>query len=429
MNTAQWMQLLLIFILLLLSAFFSSAETAFTTVNKIRLQNLADNGNKRAKTVLKVLSNYSKMLSTILIGNNIVNISTSALATVFATVVFGSWAIGLATGVLTILVLLFGEIIPKTLAMINNEKIALVYAPVIRFLCLILTPLVFLVDLLSNLVLRILKISPDQKVIGITESELLSYVDVSHEEGVIESEEKEMIYNLFDFSDALAKDVMIPRISIVEADIESNYEEVKTLFHQNMYTRIPVSENSPDNIVGILNVKDLIFLKEPSSFNVRQFLREVYYTYEYKKVPDLLNEMREKNVSLSIVLNEYGAAEGMITLEDLVEEIFGEIRDEYDADEADLLKCVGDREYLIEGSMKLDDINAQLGTDLDSEDYDSIGGIIIEHLNDCLPTVGETVVLEDKTTLKVESFENNRIGSVRLTLAPLPESDSSAEES
>lgn len=426
MDQTAWIQLIIIVFLLFLSGFFSSAETAFSTVNQIRLQNLADDGNKKAALVLKILSAYSKMLSTILIGNNIVNIVSSSLVTIFATNIFGSWAIGIATGALTVFVLLFGEIIPKTWAKLNNEKLTLAYAPVIHVLGIILTPVIFIIDKLSNAILRVLGIDPNRKVISITESELLSYVDASHEEGVIESEEKEMIYNLFDFSDAVAKDIMIPRIDMVEIDVHASYEELLEAFRKNMYTRIPVYENTPDHIIGVVNIKDLILINDIEKFKIRKVMRDVYYTYEYKKTPDLLNEMREKTAAISIVLNEYGAAEGMITMEDLLEEIVGEIRDEYDEDEKELLQCVGDREYLIEGSMKLDDINDHLQTELHSDDYDSIGGIVIEHLDDRLPTVGEEVLLEDGTKLRVESFENNRIQSVRMFL-PTPQTDDVSE--
>ena len=416
MNTTQIIQSIILFFLLLLSAFFSSSETAFTTVRRVRLQVLEEEGNKRASMVLKILENYNKMLSTILIGNNIVNISASALATVLATDLFGSLAVGFATGILTVLVLLFGEIIPKTLALRANEKYALAYAPAIRALSIVLTPVIFIVDKLSNGVLRLLGVDPNQKVIGITESELLGYIDAGHEEGVIEAEEKEMIHNMFEFTDAVAKDIMIPRVNMTMVDIHDSYEDVFALFKEHLYSRLPVYEESPDNIVGVINVKDFLFIENPEKFHIRKLMRDVYYTYEYKKIPDLLNEMREKNFAMTIVLSEYGTAEGMITMEDLLEEVFGQIRDEYDADEAELIKKVGEREYLVDGTVKLDDINEQLGTEYDSEDYDSISGIIIESLDDRLAKGGETVTLEDGTVLKVEKVDNNRIVQVRLTL-------------
>lgn len=428
MDPEHIIQLIVLIILVLVSAFFSSAETAFSTVNKIRIENLAEEGNKAAKRALKVIDNYGKMLSTVLIGNNIVNIAASALATIFATEMFGSWAIGIATGLLTVVVLIFGEIVPKTFAKLKNDKLVLVYSPVISGLCWILTPLVFIVDILSTAILKILRIDPNMKVVAITESEFLSYVDAGHEEGVIEEEEKEMIHNLFDFSDQCAKDVMIPRPDIIEVDVDDSYEEIKNVFKESMYTRLPVYEETPDKIVGIINVKDFLFVDEPDKFNVRDIMREAYYTYEFKKTADLLNEMREKTVTLTIVLNEYGTAEGMITLEDLLEEIVGDIKDEYDEDERETIKEVGEREYLIEGSMKLDDINDKLDINLESENYDSIGGIIIENLDDTLPEEGQEVVLEDGTKLKVESFTDNRINLVRMVLAEPVEEDSDDDQ-
>ena len=352
METHQIIESCILFMLLLFSAFFSSAETAFTTVKKMRLRTLAEeNGGGRAALALKVLDNPGKTLSAILIGNNVVNISASALAAVLAGDLFGSFAVGIATGILTVLVLLFGEIIPKTLALRKNEKYAMSYAPVIYALCIILTPLIFLVDKISSLILRVLGVDPGSKVISITEAELLGYVDVSHEEGIIESGEREMIHNMFDFSDAVARDIMIPRVSMITVDVHSGYEEVMALFREHMYTRIPVYEESTDNIIGVLNIKDMIFVDDPGRFHLRKHMREVYYTYEYKKIPDLLQEMRRKSMPISIVLNEYGSCEGMISMEDLLEEIIGQIRDEYDADEAEFIKPAGDGEYLVDGTV------------------------------------------------------------------------------
>lgn len=409
--------LFMLILLVMCSSFFSSAETAFSTLNRTRLKTQVESGSARAAMVSDILSSYSRMLTTILVGNNIVNISASALATVLATDIFGSWAVGIATGLLTVVVLLFGEIVPKTTAMLKNEKIAFAYAPIIRLLMFLLFPIVFIIDKLSNGLLRLMRIDPEKKIVSISESELLSYVDTSHSQGVIESGEREMIHNMFDFSDAVAKDIMVPRVNMVTADFHTPYAELMDIFRENMYTRIPIYEDSPDNIIGVLNVKDMLFIENPDKFHLRDLMRDVYYTYEYKKVSELMSEMREKSVPLTIVLNEYGAAEGMITLEDMVEEIFGEIRDEYDYDEDEMICKLGEGVYRIEGTMKLDDINDAIGTEFESEDYDSIGGIIIEYLDDRLPEEGEEVTLEDGTLLKVEKAENNRILSV---LAYLP---------
>lgn len=428
MDPETIVQIVILIILLFLSSFFSSAETAFSTVSRLKMESLAEEGNKKAALVVKIISRYSRMLSTILIGNNIVNIAASSLATVFAANTFGSWAIGIATGLLTILVLLFGEIIPKTWAGLNSESIAMAYAPVVNILCVLFTPLVFIVDGLSSGILRLIGIDPNKKLFSITENELLSMVDAGHEDGVIEPEEKEIIHNVFEFSDAQAKDIMIPRIDIVEISVEASYDEVLALFRKHMYTRIPVYENTPDNIIGVINVKDFLLMEGSDSFTIRSIMRDPYYTYEYRNTSDLLNEMRMKSAAITIVLNEYGVAEGMITMEDLLEEIVGEIRDEYDEDEKEAIKKVGDREYLINGSLKLDDINDSLNLELKSENYDSIGGMVIEHLDDTLPKAGDVVELEDGSTIRVISFIDNRIKMVKLTVAEVTDAESVEKE-
>lgn len=294
-----------------------------------------------------------------------------------------------------------------------------------------MTPVIFVVDKMANGILRLLHIDPSKKITTMTEAELRTYVDVSHEDGVIETEEREMIYNVFDFSDALAKDIMVPRIKMVTVDVQADYQEVLRVFRESMYTRLPVYKDDQDNIIGLINIKDFILSEQEESFQVRSILRDAHYTYEFKKVADLLYELREKTTSVTFVLNEYGATVGMITLEDLLEEIVGEIRDEYDADEEELVKKLDERIYLVEGSMNLDDVNDALETKLSSEDYDSIGGIIIESLGR-LPEDGDEVLLEDGTHLKVQGTDQNRIVKVRLTLPehiPDPEEDSSSEES
>lgn len=415
MDTPGAIQLITIFILLFLSAFFSSAETAFSTVNRVRMRALAEEGNKRASVVIKILDDYGKMLSSILIGNNIVNITASSLATTFTIrLTGGNTYVGIATGILTILVLLFGEITPKNWAKSYSDSISLAYCKIIYCLMKLLTPVIYIVDLLAKGIMKLLHIDPNKKDI-MTESELKTYVDVSHEDGVIESEEREMIYNVFDFSDSQAKDVMIPRINMVTVSEDATYEELLEIFRESMYTRIPVYKEDQDNIIGLVNIKDFILTSDKDSFRIADIIREAYYTYEFKKTSDLMFEMREKTYNVAFILNEYGATVGMITLEDLLEEIVGEIRDEYDTDEEELIQEIDDNIYLVEGSMKLDDINDALDTDLESEDYDSIGGIIIEAL-DRLPEDEEEVTLEDGTTLKVQGIEQNRIMKVLMTI-------------
>lgn len=415
MDTTGVIQLVSLAVLVLLSAFFSSAETAFSTVNRVKLRALAEENHKGAIRVLAILDQYGKMLSTILIGNNIVNLSASSVTTTLAISLWGNTAVGIATGVLTFVILMFGEIIPKTWAMQRAEFIALLFGPVIRLLMTVLTPIIFLVDKLSNCILRLLHISSEGNNFHITEKELKTYVDVSHEGGVIESEERALIYNVFDFGDTVAKDIMIPRIQMTTVPLSATYQELLSTFQSCMFTRLPVYDDDPDHIIGIVNIKDFILVKDKEKFSLKKILREAYYTYEYKNVSDLLMEIREKSCNIAFVLSEYGATVGMITMEDLIEELVGEIRDEYDADEEELIQETEEGQYLVEGGMKLDDINDALNISLDSEDYDSIGGLILEKLNR-LPEDQETVELENGITLQACGVQDNRIVKVLITL-------------
>lgn len=422
MDTAGVIQLCILAVLLFLSGFFSSAETALTTINIVKVRAMVEeNPTRHVLTLQKVLDNKSKLISAILIGNNIVNISASSLTTSLVIRVFGNAAVGIATGILTLLVLLFGEIVPKTWAMYNNEKLALMYSGIIYFLMQILTPVIFVIDIISGAILRLLHIDANKRAM-MTESELKTYVDVSHEDGVIEQEEKKLIYNVFDFSDSVAKDIMIPRIDMTTIDVEASYNELLNLFKESMYTRIPVYEGESDNIIGIINVKDFLLVPNKKLFKIRDIMREAYYTYEFKKTADLLLEMRNITTNVALVLNEYGATVGMITLEDLLEEIVGEIRDEYDEDEEELIQKISDHEYLVDASMKLDDINDALGTDFQSEDFDSIGGIMIERL-DRFPTEGEQIVTEDGITLTAKEVVQNRIEKVLILLPENQDTD------
>ena len=422
MDSSDVTQLIILFILLLLSGFFSSAETALTTVNKIRLRYLAEEGNKRAATILKITENSGKMLSAILIGNNIVNLSASALTTSLA-YNLGGPAVAIASIVLTVLILLFGEITPKTLASIHSEKLALLYAPVIDVFMKVMTPVIFIINSLSNLVMLILRIDPNAKMNTMTENELRTIVDVSHEDGVIESEEKEMIYNVFDLGDAKAKDVMVPRVNVTFADIDSSYAELIALFREDKFTRLPVYEGSKDNVVGTINMKDLLlFDNNQKEFHIKDILREAYFTYEYKNISELLVEMRTASFNIAIVLDEYGETAGLITLEDILEEIVGEIHDEYDENEEENIRQINPLEYIVEGSTNLDDLNDSLDLQLESEDYDSVGGFIIEHL-DRLPEEKDEITTPDGIRMVVEKLDKNRIEQVHIYLPePVPAS-------
>lgn len=427
MGPSDAIQLVVLVILLGLSAFFSSAETALTTVNRLRVRAWVDEGDKRAIILSKVIDDPGKLLSAILIGNNIVNISASSIATLLATEFWGNAGAGIATGVITLLVLIFGEITPKTMASLKAEKIALNYAKVIYALMIVLTPLIFILDILSGGILRLFGVDPNHRDDSVTEEDLRTIVEAGHEDGVLENEEHMMINNVFDFADHQAKEIMVPRVDMCFLKLDATYEEFMEIYKQEKFTRIPVYEETRDNVVGILNVKDLLLYDKSQEFHVKDFLREAYFTYEFKNTSELMVEMRKNSISIAIVLDEYGSTAGLVTLEDLLEEIVGDIRDEFDEAEAEEVQKLGPWEYLVEGACKLEDLNDMIGLGIESEDYDSIGGIVIDALQH-LPSEGEEVTLENGTRLVVEKVDKNRIEKVHIYL-PEPDSEEEDEDS
>lgn len=414
MDPSVAIQFAVLAVLVVFSGVFSSAETALTTCNKIRLRSLAEEGDKRAALLCTVLEDRAKMLSTLLIGNNIVNLSASSLSTVLATRLLGSSGAGIATGIITILILIFGEIAPKTLATIYADRLSLAFVRPLRVLMKLLTPVIYVVNFLAGGVLRLVGVDSHAKGEPITEEELRTFVDVSHEEGVIEKDERNMIKNVVDFGDSQAKDIMVPRIDMTLVDVNATYEELMDIFRKDMFTRLPVYEDSVDNVIGIINMKDILLYHEGDAFSIRNYLRKAFYTYEYKKTAELLSELRAANSSIAIVLDEYGATAGLVTLEDLLEEIVGDIRDEYDEDEKEAFSRVSEREYLVEGAVKLSDVNEKLGLDLESEDYDTLGGFVIGLL-DHLPVVGEKAEYEG-IRFSVERMTKKRVEMIRLLL-------------
>lgn len=415
MSSIEITMLLVLIVLIMLSAFFSSAETAFTTVSNIQIRTLIEENNKKAMLVDKIIENKSKMLSAILIGNNLVNISASALSTILAQKMFGEYAISIATGILTIAILIFGEITPKSLATMNALKLSLFYSKIIYALMFILTPVIYVINFLSNILLRLFRIDPNAKVNSITETELRTIVEVSHEEGVIEKEERQMINNVFDFGDAVASDVMVPKVDMTMADINSTYDELISIFREEKFTRIPIYQDSTDNVIGIINMKDLLLYHPDELFDVRNYLRSAFFTYETKKISELMMEMKKTSVNIVIVLDEYGVTSGLITLEDLLEEIVGEIHDEYDLDEEDAIKEISSNKYLVEGQIKIADLNDRLDLSLHSEEYDSIGGLIIEKL-DRFPNPGDKIII-DNVSIKVLSMDKMRIDTVEIIIS------------
>lgn len=412
------LQLVILVILLFLSNFFSSNETAFTTVNTIRIQTMADDGNKKAVLLLKVLDQKDKMLSAILICNNVVNLAASSITTSLTIKLFNNKFVALVTGLLTLIILIFGELAPKLRAMVKAEKMALANAPVIYFTMTILTPVIFIVNKAARIVVRLFGTNPDEKVITITEDELLTLVDVSQKEGVIEDSEKEMINNVFDFGDTEAKDIMIPWIDVTSAAIDSTYDDLIEIFKEEKFTRLPIYDIENGMVAGVLNMKDLL-LVDRENFDIKQIMREPYYALEHKSISSLLKEMRENGLSIVIVIDEYGMTAGIITMENVLEEIVGDISDEYkDRDEEEFTVINEDREYSCLGSMSLVDFNEETGLDLEAGEYDTLGGYILNHSEDNIPQVGEYVITESGAKITVEEVEKNRIIRVHVDISP-----------
>lgn len=429
MDSSDASRIAILLILLMLSAFFSSAETCLTTVSKMRIKSMADEGTKNAALVLKLVENPTKLLSTILIGNNIVNLSASSLTTSFAIglakkaglTTMASAVTGLATGILTILVIIFGEIVPKSFASMNSEKMALIYAKPVYTLTSLLYPLSFLFDKLSKALMGIFQTSGQERP-AITENELRTILDLSHEEGVIETVERKMITNVVDFGDSLAKDVMVPKMDVEFASVGLSYDELIECYSREKYSRMPVYDDSRDNILGIVNLKDVFFYHgAKEEFHINDVMREAYFTYEYKKISELFFEMKKNSITMAIVLDEYGSTSGILTMEDLIEEIVGDIRDEYDFNEEDEITKIDEENYILLGIAKLDDIDEALGIKIQSEDYDSIAGHIINLLGH-FPDAGESAEDEYARYTVIESSKT-RIEKVKLHLLPREDND------
>lgn len=399
-------------ILISLSAFFSASETALVSINPHQLRALVDSKARNAEILEKVLAKKSKMLSVILIGNNIVNLSASSLTTILFQTAFGNKYVSIGTGVITLLILVFGEVSPKTTATYRAEKIALKFCPIIWVLMTILTPLAFIINAIAFGVLKIIGVDRTAKK-TITESELRTIVNVSQEEGLIENDEKTFINNVFDFSDTTVKEIMVPRINVTFIKADATYDEVSKIFEENLFTRFPVIDED-DKVTGLINIKDFAFYPQDKAaqFSVNDFLRPIEYTYEHKKVLELLRELKESHANMLVVLDEYGDTAGIVTLEDLLEELVGDIRDEYDDDEKKDIQKVAPHEYIIRGHVSLDDINDKLETELASEDFDSIGGLLIEKLGR-LPENGDSVEVGN-IVLKAQKVDKNKIEEVKM---------------
>lgn len=419
MDTTSRIILILVLIgLLVLSGIFSASETSLMALSKskIKMRKLKDDGVKGADDLINITSDQNKLLSTILIGNNIVNIGASSIATLLFMDIWGTSGAPIATAVMTVLVLIFGEITPKSIATNNPEKIALFVLRIIKFSVFVFKPFVFLLDKITKLIFKIFKVDTNSDSDAITEEALKTLVDVSHEEGLIEEDKKEIIHNVFEFGDMKAKEAMVNRMNIVGVEKNSSYNEIIDLFREEKFTRMPVYEESIDSIIGIINVKDIAFLSkdEIEKFNILDYVRDAFFTYEYKKVNNLLEEMKSQKTQMAIVVDEYGGTSGLLTIENLVEEIVGDIDDEYDIDDEDDIIKINDNQYLVNGSVFLSDINDALGLGLESDDFDSIGGFIIGNLNG-FPDKGQILSI-DGVDYIVEDIDKNKINKIKITL-------------
>lgn len=374
---------------------------------------MVDEGVKNAKLIEKVLSNQSKLISSILVGNNLVNIGASALATSFTIKFFGEEWVGVVTGILTFLVLVFGEITPKTFSAQKAETVCIFVIKPIAVCCFVFTPVVAVLNFITGLIFKITGFDLNKKIPTITESEFMTMVDVGHEEGVLEVDEREMINNVMGFSDSDAKDIMTPRTAIIGVEINLTYDEVFEVFKKEQFSRLPVYRETIDDIVGILSFKDCMILGNSENFNIKSIMRKPYFTYESKSCSELFAVMRTKSLSMAVILDEYGGTSGIVTLEDLLEEIVGEISDEFD-DETEEIKVVKDNEYIVEGSAKISDVNDMIGTKFESDDFDSIGGYVVGVVGR-FPEKGETIE-ENDIKFIIEETDRNRIEKIRILI-------------
>ncbi|MBP1997765.1 putative hemolysin [Peptostreptococcus canis] len=418
-----WIQVLILVVLILISGFFSASETALMSVSRVKIRHLKEEGVKGANVAEKLISKPKKLLSTILVGNNVVNIAATSISTSLLVSIFGNQGVAMATAIMTVLVLVFGEVTPKSIASNNKERVSLAVAKILNALIIILSPVVFVVNLITTAIFKIFRIQDDDPKSLITEEDLKVMVNVSHEEGVLEQEERTIINNVFEFGDMKAEDAMVQRIDMVTVSLDDTYDEVLQVFKEDKMSRLPVYKENIDDIVGVLNIKDIIFLSddEEKNFCVEKYMREPFFTYEFKKISQLLEEMKVAKTQIAIVLDEYGGTSGLLTVEDLIEVLVGDIEDEYDEEDDEIVK-LGENEYLVDGSAKISDVNEFLYYNLESDEFDSIGGYILGHLNG-LPDEGEVIELNDSVIVEILSLDKNRIESIKMHVKEIEKSD------
>lgn len=405
MTTINIIQLILIIVGVMFSAFFSSSETALTSINTFKIRQMEKNGVKNSHILKKLVDNITKVLTTILIGNNIVNIVTTTIATIFFTDVFGAKGAVISPIILTIVVLIFGEVTPKNIATANPERLSLKVSKPIRFFNIILTPLSFILGLVTNSIGKLF-ISDNTDNDKVTEEDLKTIVDVSEEQGVINNEESEMINNVFEFGNSDVSDIMTARTNMEAIPVDLPIDELKTFLRGSNHSRIPVYGKNIDNILGILHMKDLVsHMISEKDLKLIDCIRPAYYVYDNMHIFDLFTTMRGENLSLAIVIDEYGGTSGLVTIEDIVEELVGEIDDEYDSAYETIYK-INEKEYLVNPSIHLNDFNDYFDTDLEEIKNDSIGGFVIDNLSR-IPNKGDSIKINNMTitVLQVDRYK------------------------
>lgn len=393
MDSSSVSQIIALVLLVAMSSVFSSSETAITSVSKIKVRQLDQKDNKNAHLLKKLHDNMQTTISTILIGNNIVNIAASSIATILFTNIFHQNGALISTVVMTVFVLIFGEVLPKTIAQYKNKSVALKFSRFIYLLTIVFKPIVKVLNLLTRLIIKLF-VGEDEDSSILTEEELKTLVEVSEEEGVLKNQETEIMINALELKETLAVDIMTPRTSMASVDIEDAESDLKEIIKNITYSRIPVYEDSIDDIIGVLHIKELAhkIIEDDRDFKVRDILKPAFYAYEYIPVVDLFKQMRTKNISISIIIDEYGGTSGIVTMEDILEELVGEIDDEYD-NEKEVTK-LSDNEYLVDPEMRIDEVNERFDLHIQSDKFDSIGGFVIELL-DRMPKSKDEVEFEN----------------------------------
>lgn len=411
MSTKNLIQLIVIIIGIILSAFFSSSETALTSVNVFKIRQMEKNGVEKAPLVKKLVDNIGSVLTTILIGNNIVNIVTTTVATIFFTEVMGPKGAVISPIILTIVVLIFGEVTPKNIATANSEKLALAVARPIRFLDIILKPINFVLGKITGAITKSF-VGEEESSNLVTEEDLKTIVDVSEEQGVINNEESEMINNVFEFGNSYVADIMTARTNMEAISVESTPEELNDMLKETNHSRIPVYGKNIDNIVGILHMKDIVSnIADGKDLVLEELIRPAYYVYDNMHIFDLFTNMRGENVSLAIVIDEYGGTSGLVTIEDIVEELVGEIDDEYDKDNQDIFKLT-ENSFLVNPSMHLNDFNDYFNLELEEIKNDSVGGYVIDRLSR-IPSEGDSVSI-DNLIITVDQVDRYKIEMLKV---------------